>query len=146
MRFHQINLSLERSSLYSYMKFLSGMKSSSGSINETDFADYALSRTITYSNVQWQSKPDLLVCPQGMYNSSNATLSNLVCYREGVTSFNLIVYKTSNSYIVTSFFTQYLNNYLRDFATTIYNYQWSLTSMNTYNSTNTNLFASYFNP
>jgi hypothetical protein len=54
-------------------------------VNEIDFADPNLAKTLTTNNIGWQSQTtDITICPLGFYKGLT-TDSN--CYREGITKF-----------------------------------------------------------
>ena len=67
------------------------------------------------------------------------------CYREGLISLYATIYKVpGTSYVVTAMISQFRNTFLRDEATSVYDYQWTLGGLSTGNQSNTDLFPSLF--
>lgn len=74
-------------------------------------------------------------------------LKDYNCYREGIISLELVIYKTSLlQYVISPKISIFRNNYLRDNSNLIYDHTWSLDGTDTQNTTNTKLFPNYFNP
>eukprot|EP00347_Sterkiella_histriomuscorum_P005949 403354642 len=138
-QYHQLNLERFRSTLLNYLKLQGGDVIPSP--GEIDFANPSLTNVATFKNTQWVQRTDISICPFGTYKGSNTDLN---CYREGVSKFQIFIVKNTSHYIVTPFYTIFRNNMIRDDNRQLFNFTWSLTSMNVNNQTNQNLFPSYF--
>jgi len=84
-----------------------------------------------------------LICPEGFYRG---TIRDFNCYRDGIISLELIVYKKDNKYIITPNFSTFRNSFVRDNFNSIYSFYWALDGIDTSNSSNTKLFPTYFRP
>lgn len=51
----------------------------------------------------------------------------MICYREGILNFNVITYKNaSGAYVLSTIYSKFRNNFVRDNATEIYDFKWNI--------------------
>ncbi len=67
------------------------------------------------------------------------------CFREGITELRLYSYRNSTHYFINSQFSRFRNNNLRDNAESLFDYEWTLDSIASGNTSNSRTFPAVFN-